>query len=48
MINDSSHNQFAATKEVLLYDDIELKCPYKNYDKLSWFKVGFTMNKQHK
>lgn len=48
MINDASQYQFKPTKDVLMYDDIELNCPYKNYDKLSWLKVGFAMNKQHK
>lgn len=41
MINESQLYQFTPTKDVLMYDDIELNCPYKNYDKLSWFKVGF-------
>lgn len=40
MINDSPLTyQFTATKDVLMYDDIELKCPYRNYDKISWLKV---------
>lgn len=41
MINDSLLSQYQRTKNVLMYDDIELQCPYKNYDKLSWFKVRF-------
>lgn len=39
MINDTPLHEIQATKDVLMYDDIELKCPYKNYDKLSWLKV---------
>lgn len=39
MVNDGPLHQYVPTKDVLMYDDIELKCPYKNYDKLSWFKV---------
>ncbi|XP_037039189.1 hemicentin-1-like isoform X2 [Bradysia coprophila] len=38
MINDSPLHEIQATKDVLMYGDIELKCPYKNYDKLNWFK----------
>ncbi|KAJ6636829.1 Hemicentin-1, partial [Pseudolycoriella hygida] len=49
-IDNSSLNQFTPTKDVIMFNDIELKCPFKSYDKLSWFKnnkpIGRTSHQQ--